>query len=289
MRQRTVDISKSPAKLVSTLAMLGDATSRNLAFSYLPDVPVSYGEETITESNLLELRRRHSDLVHLRTFSKHQESKTGADWEWYIVGLKRTFRMRVQAKRVQRNGVLKINHIVGQSGKQQRDILIETSHEKQMRPMYCIYCTTAQQRVWKFESLQRGCLLIDATNVPLNTWHLRSVEHNSWPWHLLFEPFRQTVIHVEYFQPEQGNVEIDHEMSSLRLPPWTGPTIRDLNEDTGRGYDRTGVKETTPLDLARVQFDGIEKEPGAPEYSQERQHTLAVQRMLIMDVRSLSW
>ena len=113
---RTIDKSTSPAKLVSTLEHLGDLTSRNLEYSYRPDVPVSYGEETITETNLLELRRRHSDVVHLRTFSKHQESKIGADCVWYIVGDKRTLKMRVQAKRVQRNGVLKIRHAVGLSG-----------------------------------------------------------------------------------------------------------------------------------------------------------------------------
>ena len=79
-----------------------------LEFSYRPDVPVSYGEETITESNLLELRRRHSDVVHLRTLTRHQESKLGGDWEWYIVGRKRTLKMRVQAKRVTCNDMLRI-------------------------------------------------------------------------------------------------------------------------------------------------------------------------------------
>ena len=66
---------------LSTMEHLGDATSLNLQFSYRTDVPVSNGEETITESNLLELTRRLSDVVHLRTFTKHQESKVGSDWE----------------------------------------------------------------------------------------------------------------------------------------------------------------------------------------------------------------
>ena len=130
---------------MSTMVHLGDATSRNLEFSYRPDVPVSYGEETITESNLLELRRRHPDVVHLRTFSKHRESEIGADWEWYIVGRKHTLRMRVQAKRVQRNGVLKIRHAVGRSGRQQRELLIRKAQADRMRPMYCIYCTEGQR------------------------------------------------------------------------------------------------------------------------------------------------
>ena len=64
-----------------TLLRLGDSTSRNLQFSHRPDVWVSYGEETITESNLLEIRRRHPELARVRTFPKRKEAKNGADWE----------------------------------------------------------------------------------------------------------------------------------------------------------------------------------------------------------------
>ena len=38
--------------LTLTFLELGDATSRNLEFSHCDDVWMSYGEETITESNL---------------------------------------------------------------------------------------------------------------------------------------------------------------------------------------------------------------------------------------------
>ena len=124
--------------LVDTMRYLGDATSRNLGFSYNTEVPVSYGEETITESNLLELWRHHSNVIYLEQKTKHEESKVGADWEWYLIGRKRTLAMRVQAKRVQSNGVLKINHTVGRSGLQQYKLLIESAAEADMRPMYCI-------------------------------------------------------------------------------------------------------------------------------------------------------
>ena len=124
--------------LVDTMRYLGDATSRNLGFSYNTEVPVSYGEETITESNLLELWRHHSNVIYLEQKTKHEESKVGADWEWHLIGRKRTLAMRVQAKRVQSNGVLKINHTVGRSGLQQYKLLIESAAEADMRPMYCI-------------------------------------------------------------------------------------------------------------------------------------------------------
>ena len=58
---------------------MSDATSRNLEFSHRDDVWVSYGEETITETNLLEIRRWHPKRVYVRTFSKPLEAKMGAD------------------------------------------------------------------------------------------------------------------------------------------------------------------------------------------------------------------
>ena len=94
--------------LVKTFLELGDATSRNLEFSHRQDVFVSYGEETITEHNLLEIRRRHRKRICLETFPKRKEAQNGADWEWHIVGNKWTLKMRVQAKRARYKGRLHI-------------------------------------------------------------------------------------------------------------------------------------------------------------------------------------
>ena len=124
--------------LTLTFLELGDATSRNLDLSHCDDVWVSYGEETITETNLLEIRRRHPEHVRVRTFPKQVEATNGADWEWHIVGLRRTLSLRVQAKRLQRNGVPKVKHKVKSSGKEQRDLLIAGAGTEGMRPAYCI-------------------------------------------------------------------------------------------------------------------------------------------------------
>ncbi len=106
--------------ITTTFLELGDATSRNLEFSHRNDVWVSYGEETITESNLLEITRYHPEHVFIRTFPKPLEAITGADWEWHLIGRKRTAKMRVQAKRIQSNDFLRIKHKVASSGIQQR-------------------------------------------------------------------------------------------------------------------------------------------------------------------------
>ena len=89
----------------------------------------------------------------------------------------------MQAKRLQRNDVLSVRYKVGSSGKQQRDLLINRAGKDGMKPVYCIYCTEAQRRVWKqgvatapFGTLQAGCLLADARDVPLTTKRLHEIE-----------------------------------------------------------------------------------------------------------------
>lgn len=273
------------AGLSCTLKRLGDATSRNLAFSYLPNVPVSYGEETITESNLLELKRRHSDLVYLHTFSKHAESKVGADWEWHIVGRRRTLSMRVQAKRVTCEEVLRIRHTVRRSS-QQRDLLLRSAQEDRVRPMYCIYCTESQRRIFKQQgALQTGCLLADARDVPLNTRSLRHVEWACWPWHYLIMDIRPIHAVDKFFPREMA--ELTAQDGSPQPLIWNAPSILDLNQDTERKYDLTGVHDTTLLDEERVRRDGAEDVPGDIGYDREDRVYRRVRGKVAIDVRPL--
>ena len=208
MRQRAVSRSlkfdvkswwegRDPLRLdiTATFLELGDATLRNLEFSHRDDVWVSYGEETVTESNLVEIRRRHPELVRVRTFPKPLKAKNGADWEWHVVGRRRTLKMRMQAKRLQRNGVLKVRHKVKSSGKQQRDLLIAGAPSAGMKAVYCIYCTEPQRKVWTqhtalpgYKSFQTGCLLVAAANVLPTTQRLEEIEDKCRPWHHLFAP-----------------------------------------------------------------------------------------------------
>lgn len=190
--------------LLTTLLELGDATSQNLSFAYQDDVYISYGEETITETNLLELRRRHPSLIVLKTFTRPKEAKNGADWEWHIIGKKWTFGMRVQAKRVQKDGKLKINHTIKSTGKKQIDILLDSAKKggignRALRPVYCFYCADEDLTKWSAEkskpttlSYRRseyGCLIADATKIKAisNIKKLADVECISVPWHFLFQ------------------------------------------------------------------------------------------------------
>ena len=239
-------MSSTVNELVNTMKQLGDSTSRNLKFSYRDDVPISYGEETITESNLLELKRRHSDVIHLRTFSKHQESINGADWEWYIIGKVRSLVMRVQAKRVQRNDVLKIRHTVGKTDRQQHDLLIETAKAEDMKPMYCIYCTESQRTHWKqIGNLETGCLLVDAERLTEDISSLSLIESSCWPWHILFDA---DLVQLKGVDAKAG----------FHLPPslvWDGPNFRELNEKNERNVNLVGVRENSTLDFPKLTLD----------------------------------
>ncbi len=269
---------------------------------------MSYGEETITESNLLEIRRRHPELVRVRTFPKREEAKSGADWEWHIVGHRRTIKMRVQAKRVQCNGVLKVKHKVKSSGRQQRDLLIAGACTARMKPVYCIYSTEQERMIWKqpkgrrgHRTFQTGCLLADAADVPLLTRRLDEVEQKCIPWHYLFEPsvsmhWRWEIAEVDYMHLVQfvsvGRLHVpvatDNEVV---VPPefsgWNAPTIDDLNQDTRRNFDRTGVEETTAEDRARLE---PESDGGQRVFRSdgERLRELGIRRMMVMDVRGKS-
>lgn len=288
-----------------TFLELGDATSRNLEFSHRTDVSVSYGEETITETNLLEIRRRHSDRIFVHTFPNTQEAKTGADWEWHIIGRSRTARMRVQAKRLQCNHVLKVKHKVVSSGKQQRQLLIDGANADGMKPLYCIYCSEPQRTLWtqgaasgSYQAFQSGCLLADASDIPLTTKKLDEIEDNCIPWHYLFK--RSMFLHRrdEFIDAEVGSFPSSVSLHAAIAPimpdgkepgstgdtGWNAPTIDDLNGETGRDFDRAGVRETTDEDQARVRpLTAAGRQMMQDDRGRLRER--GIHRMLVIDVR----
>lgn len=305
------------SKIVATFLELGDATSRNLEFSHRRDVLVSYGEETITENNLLEIRRRHPDRVHVETFSRAEEARRGADWEWHIVGQQLTLKMRVQAKRVQCNNKLKINYKVRSSGRQQRALLLEGAVADNMKPLYCIYCSEPQRSLWTqshpmddFEGYQTGCLLADANDVSETTTKLCRIERRCIPWHYLFERadfarkyqferenWASRLYELSEVMPDRA-VSLVSDTVSLYVDDldavtkgqstdegWNAPTIADLNGERGGDFDRIGVAETNEEDH-RERLSSVMR--GGTYLDQEDQAKIqarGIYRMLVIDVR----
>lgn len=59
------------------------------------------GEESLTDWILYEISQRISKTGYIK-FNRHQEArKTGADWEWWFIGNKKSLRLRVQAKKIE--------------------------------------------------------------------------------------------------------------------------------------------------------------------------------------------
>ena len=67
--------------------------SEGAAYKLLP------GEETLTDINLIELKRNLSALVFTEKFSRYREGReTSADWEWWIADEHGWLGLRIQAR-----------------------------------------------------------------------------------------------------------------------------------------------------------------------------------------------
>lgn len=177
--------------LCQTFLEFGDAISRNLELAY--GSHISYGEETITEGTLLQIWSRHSGMVDIQTFSKPREAMNGADWEWHIIGRKYTLKMRVQAKRLAKNG-LQIKRLYSQQAKTaphpQIDMLIADATLQGLLPVYCFYSAEPARSTWTAASMppnyQAGCLVGLASDIKAQgSKYFYSLERVTVPWHFL--------------------------------------------------------------------------------------------------------
>ncbi len=238
-------------------------------------------------------------------FTKHQEGLNGADWEWHIIGRRRVLKMRVQAKRLQCDNILKIRHAVASSGAQQRTLLIAGALASGMKPIYCFYSAENQRSIWTqpawrggWTGYQAGCLLADASQIPLTATRLFQVEHNCIPWHFLFHrlAYAHTADehlafddhHQLYFMLAERSVRLvakaTVDMDDAPVDRWTPPTVRDLNEDSTAPFDPVGVHATTDEDRARLESDTADAGE-IRQHDMERLRETRVARMLVIDVR----
>lgn len=167
-------------------------------------VSCQLGEESLTDFNLLRIRKRHPREVFTHTFTKPQEAKTGADWEWWFTGPSGGWvGFRVQAKVLDlRTETFKHLHYKLKPGPFQSDVLID--HARALQPARIpVYCLYVHARDWR--SIRRvfacrpypttarsfGCALIDAHEIqrmrcstPMDT-RLTKILRFATPWHCL--------------------------------------------------------------------------------------------------------
>ncbi len=124
-----------PIRLFESLAA---ATWDRIRFGEELDCPQQ--EETITDINLLDLKRARLANVHVRKVSRKREARTGLDWEWWI-GSDRTgwWRYAVQAKKMDQSGRYDLRKKVRKRGQFQLRILEEYARLKGCVPLYCLY------------------------------------------------------------------------------------------------------------------------------------------------------
>ena len=173
-----------------TLQRLGDQTSRNLEQAYELHPTVRLGEEAITEHNLLALATTHPRGIQIQAFGKKEEAKNGADWEWEIIGRLYEWKIRVQAKRVSKDGFVRNLNYQNKFGSQLDQLI--ASHDTY--PIVCFYSATRHRtRLTAEESLELGCLFADARKVRgrLNSicngpkTKFSTYENLCYPWHHL--------------------------------------------------------------------------------------------------------
>jgi hypothetical protein len=100
---------------------------------------LSLGEETITETCLFNILRKHrTGSIAVIAATKPEEAKHGADWEWWITRSHRGVGFRVQAKRLFPSGhyesLFKPSDKFAQLKK-----LVSNAAAHGLQPLYCFY------------------------------------------------------------------------------------------------------------------------------------------------------
>jgi hypothetical protein len=108
------------------------------------ELGISQGEETITDNNLLRIRRSQLPGISVWKCPKPLERFTGLDWEWVIGSdYHGWLRYAVQAKKltVSNKRYISLNHRVNVNGSKiaQAAILEAYAASNQAIPLYCFY------------------------------------------------------------------------------------------------------------------------------------------------------
>lgn len=169
-------------------------------------------EETLTDLNMLAIKTRHPNQVRTKVFTKPDEGKNGADWEWWFKGITNNWiGFRVQAKiiNIESNKFEHLHYcseIEDSEGKTIKEYqcdkliknaLVDSKSHKPLIPLYCLFVQADNNLhdwhcgTFPFVKDLYGCSLISAFQVQKYRnnnnakKHLDDIKNNLKPWHCL--------------------------------------------------------------------------------------------------------
>lgn len=137
--------SSTPGRVKVGIALRNKAAWVHDRLTQANNMNTPMGEETITETLLLDLVLELGPHLAVEPFTKYVEShETGADWEWWFCDRpgEPVFGMRVQAKRLKstKAGVLYYDlAYTPTNGKRQVDRLCDAAKLKKLPAIYALY------------------------------------------------------------------------------------------------------------------------------------------------------
>ena len=162
-----------------------------------------FGEETITETILLNLHRDFPNAVLVHPFTKSKERKNGADWEWWIGRDGNWIGMRVQAKRIKLPAE-RYESLFYQYDKDSAETqignLIESAKQESLTPIYILYTHSKKHipmpanicicQLLGFQTQDlNGCLVSHAQDIlDRDSRRLSDILPIAFPWHCLVCP-----------------------------------------------------------------------------------------------------
>jgi len=219
-------------------------------------------EETFIDKNMLELKLKHTSQVRTKVFTKHEEGKNGADWEWWFKGNTNNWvGFRVQAKiiNILSNEFEHIHYKTPSTGVYQCDKLIKTAltGPNPRIPLYCLFLQTNDKRylnTWNCRTVPHikdlyGCSLTSAFLIrnfrASKKKHLSDLENYMRPWHCLvcckdhgnrdfirnIESYAKTVFKLDPEIAKDLDINIPNSFISQNPPFYVTSILENENND----------------------------------------------------------
>lgn len=118
-------------------------------------------EESLTDWLLMEISKK-LPFVSYKAFSRTEEAKTtGADWEWWFVFKKSSFKLRIQAKKIKKSNNYSSLNYKNKYGLQ-IDTLISNSIHENAIPLYAFYASDVKNVMCNKNIIDEGVYIAGA-------------------------------------------------------------------------------------------------------------------------------